>query len=347
MRRWSHAAKYAIAHALYAVGLLQLWIAYAFRRKAVVLTYHRVLSDEAYRRTWSHPGIIVHRDTFERHLQVIRRLFRVLTVAELVAQIERREPFDGPCCVITFDDGWRDTFEEAWPALRHYGMPAVVFLPADFIGSNAAFWQERLGRLLHCVWRRCAADAAFRHRGEAMLPPGAARVLGAEAGEVRGAIHDLVQSYRNKAAGGDDPGRLASALESLLEGDDEPSVDRFMTWDEVRRMAADGVSFGGHGMSHTLLTTIPMDEVAREVRESKKHLEREVGRQVVAFSYPNGNWNAEIAEQVRQAGFRIAFSTERGTTSAGCDRFAVKRLNVHEDMTATAPMLLARMAGIF
>jgi hypothetical protein len=91
-----HAVSKAMVHAkrwfrrqamevLYASGLLSLWKRAALRNRAVVLMYHRVLSDDARSASASHPGIVVRRQTFERQLRVITRHFRVLTPAEFEA----------------------------------------------------------------------------------------------------------------------------------------------------------------------------------------------------------------------------------------------------------------------
>jgi hypothetical protein len=82
------------------------------------------------------------------------------------------------------------------------------------------------------------------------------------------------------------------------------------------------------------------------VEASRDALQRSLGTDVVAFSYPNGDWNEAVAATVAAGRFRVAFSTERGSVAAGANRFAVRRVNVHEDMTSSAPMFLARVVGI-
>src|SRR3712207_3686640 len=103
--RLVYAIKVTIAYTLYYTGVFRVWQSIALRRKAVVLMYHRVLTPEARRRTGSHPGIVVDRRTFARHMAVLKRRFVVLSTEEFARHLERREPLPDSSCLITFDDG--------------------------------------------------------------------------------------------------------------------------------------------------------------------------------------------------------------------------------------------------
>jgi peptidoglycan/xylan/chitin deacetylase (PgdA/CDA1 family) len=142
-------------------------------------------------------------------------------------------------------------------------------------------------------------------------------------------------------------GLIKSLREVFLVGEklsDLPDV--FITWDEARTMARDGLVFGPHGKSHNLLTVIKSQESEKEITESKELLEKELGTTAYAFSYPNGNYNDTVLSIVKKQGCLVAFGTEKGFVSASDSPYTIKRVNIHEDMTKTVPMFLARIAGI-
>jgi peptidoglycan/xylan/chitin deacetylase (PgdA/CDA1 family) len=340
------ALRTAAVHVLYGLGLLQLWARLALRRRAVVLMYHRVLPDEERSRTWSHPAIVVSRRTFERHMRMLSRRFRVLSAVEFQRCLEEGQfyPFS---CLVTFDDGWIDTYTEAWPVLRRYGLPALVFLPSAFIGTGEVFWQERLGSLLRVVWQRARNDQAFAARAEPVLAGlDLNAVLDLKGDDTRLAIMDLVRSKKGHDAW--DPQGAVRAVSALVPGAFAAgdSIDRFIDWEQALEMARGGVSFGAHGDSHRLLTTLAPEDVGHEVRASRASLERRLGASPVAFCYPNGDWNAGVAEVVGRQ-FALAFSTRRGHVDPKREnRLAIRRINVHEDMTRTEPLMLARLLGI-
>ena len=151
-----------------------------------------------------------------------------------------------------------------------------------------------------------------------------------------------------KADAAVDTDRVLAQLGELLGGAPAvPALDRFMSWDEVREMAADGVTFGAHGETHRILTRLSDVEVRREAEVSKARIATELLTDVAAFSYPNGNWNQPVAEAIKAARYRLAFSMDRSAVSAGDDRFSVRRVNIHEDVSASVPMFLARVLGVF
>ena len=143
--------------------------------------------------------------------------------------------------------------------------------------------------------------------------------------------------------------RLTAALaaELQLSVENVKSPDAFVDWNEVDEMARQEIAFGGHGAEHRLLTRIEPESADAEIRVSKEVMASRQPDTMLAFSYPNGLWNPEIANKVREAGYRLAFTTREGLVSSADDPFTLKRLNIHEDVTKTAPMFLARLIGLF
>lgn len=347
-QRLIHGMRSAIAAGLYYSGLLRLWQAYALRDRAVVLMYHRVLTADERRRAHSHPALVVDRDTFARQMAALRRHFRVLSVAEFAGYIERREPFPPSSCLVTFDDGWLDNFTNALPILAAHHVPALIFLPIDYIGAQRVFWQEALVQLL--------TRAVAAVRGDATRRPAIAAVL---AGSGLDAALDVVDPDPKPAllamvSGRKGTGRaaleaLAAALADVLGVPPATlaASDGFIDWTQAATMRGQGVTFGGHGVDHHLLNQVPLDVAAAEIEGSKTALDRRFAEPVPTFSYPNGYWTPDVAALVRQAGYRLAFIAQGGPVRSTDDPYTLRRVNVHEAVTDSTPLFLARLAGIF
>lgn len=77
-------------------------------------------------------------EQFEQQLAFLRKNgYYGITLRQWWYQISRRQPLDGRAVLLTFDDGYADFFEHAWPLLDAYKFPATVFIVADAVGGHA------------------------------------------------------------------------------------------------------------------------------------------------------------------------------------------------------------------
>jgi peptidoglycan/xylan/chitin deacetylase (PgdA/CDA1 family) len=107
-----------------------------------------------------------------------------------------------------------------------------------------------------------------------------------------------------------------------------------LTWDEVNEMSQNKVSFGSHGCSHRIMTTLSTDEIKRELRDSKFAIQAKLGIKIDHFSYPNGDFTGAIKDLVKEAGYTSAATTKgKNEDSANPDLFALKRIGVHEGIS--------------
>ncbi len=266
---------------------------------------------------------------FDRQTALLARHFSVLSLDEL---LERRERDDVPpnAIAITFDDGYRDNFEFAFPILRRRGLPATVFLTSGTVGSNELLWHDRL------------LDAFLATR-VAALEVGGKELPMRRPRERRAALYACLRTLR--ALDPDRRDRVVARLTSALEVA-EPDERRWskLGWDEVSEMAAGGISFGAHTVSHPILTRIPRDEAVREIRDSRDAIERALGRPVTLFAYPNGSrgdFDEHVKRAVRDAGFRCAVTTVAGANDGGTDPFELRRVGMWDPAPRTAVMRLA------
>jgi peptidoglycan/xylan/chitin deacetylase (PgdA/CDA1 family) len=347
-QRLSYAVKLSVSHALYYVGLLQLWQRVVMRRKAVVLMYHRVLTAEQRERSASHPALIVDPETFARHMRLLKRRFVALTADEFVERMEQNRPFPDSACLITFDDGWHDNLTNALPVLERHGLPALVFLPVNYIGRERLFWQESLVHLLIRMLAVLRTEPERRARfAELLAPHGLGHTLDISDASPRAGLIEAMGTQKRFDRRVIEALRASLAAELQVREGELTNVDGFIDWEEARAMQARGITFGGHGAEHLLLTQASPGEVEAEIRTSRAVLaERLGGSDRMTFSYPNGYWTPDVAAVVRQEGYRVGFVTQRGFVDSSDDRFTVRRLNVHEAVTSTAPMFLARVVGL-
>ncbi|MCM8811769.1 MAG: polysaccharide deacetylase family protein [Candidatus Omnitrophica bacterium] len=100
--------------------------------------------------------------------------------------------------------------------------------------------------------------------------------------------------------------------------------------DQIRQMAAGGISFGSHTIHHAYLPSLPREKIREELSGSKKELES-MGIQARFLSYPGGGFNPEIQCMAAGAGYEAACTTNRGLRRQPVDLWAIRRIAIHEN----------------
>lgn len=346
--RFAYSGRVIISHCLFYLGILHLMQKIVLRRKAVVLMYHRVLSADEQRRTGSHPALVVNSLTFAMQMAVLRCRFNVMTMDQFADRMMRRVPFEPSSCVITFDDGWLDNFTNALPVLREHRLSATIFLPVNYIGRCRLFPREALTHLLvRTVFEVQKNPSCVSRFSELLAPVGLVDVLDLQESNPRSSIIAAVGSRRYMSVPSVERLVGALAFELGIELDELGDADKFVDWDQVDAMSRENVAFGGHGAEHRVLTQVPEDVVDTEIRESKAMMDSRFGDVVPTFSYPGGGWNLEVADRVKNSGYYLAFTTDAGHVDCNDNPFALRRLNIHEGVTDSKAMFLARLVGLF
>ncbi|RIK93449.1 MAG: hypothetical protein DCC71_24030 [Proteobacteria bacterium] len=294
---------------------------------AVVLAYHRVLPRAEAERLAVEPGMYVTPESFRAHLAALREHFSVLRLGELAERLRSGAALPPRACAITFDDGWRDNHEHAWPALREAGLPATIFLVAERVGTAGCFWPDE-------VCRRLAALAPDARREVARA------LLGAEPGA---RPEDAVLAHWKRLPEADRERALARLRELAPHGDG--AARELLDWDEVHAMARGGIDFESHGATHAILTAVGRARAAAELTRARDVLRAQgLGRDDL-LAYPSGAYDDAVVDAARRCGVRAAFTIEPGLVSRGAPHLSLPRIPLHQDISASAAELLYQVPG--
>jgi peptidoglycan/xylan/chitin deacetylase (PgdA/CDA1 family) len=112
------------------------------RNAAVIVAFHRVQESDR------SDSLSIDTETFERHCRFYQRHFQVVPLPELVYRISAGEPINRHLA-ITFDDGYRDNFENARPVLEKLSLPATFFVVTEWMGSDVVPWWDEARGVRH------------------------------------------------------------------------------------------------------------------------------------------------------------------------------------------------------
>ncbi len=267
------------------------------RNALLVLNYHRV--GDAAATPYDSGTFGPTAEQFDWQLRYLKSHFNCVTLGEALAMIAAEAPLRSSL-LLTFDDGYLDNYQTAFPLLRSHGLQATFFLPTDFIGTNRIPWWDTIAYIVKHS-RRSAFRISYPQTSEFCIQPGDAAAT----------VFQILSLCANTST--TDHGPLIDELETACDCQrPNGSTERcFMNWDEAREMQAGGMAFGSHTHSHEILSGLSPERQAFELSESRAILERELGRTIDTLSYPVGwpyTFNDHTLEAVRQSGYRAAFS---------------------------------------
>lgn len=221
--------------------------------KVIVLNYHKIDNMNI--------SLSVLPEDFEQQMQYLYdHGYHTITPDDLYNSLEGTEELPDNPVLITFDDGYRDNYDNAYPILKKYGFKATVFVVTGFLGK-----------------------------------------------------------YPN-----------------------------YLTWDMAREMDANGISIQSHTVDHKSMTDLTDDQLRAELVDSKKQAEKELGHTVDYMAYPTGTYNLHIAQLVKDAGYKAAFTIKYGNVDKASNIYALERVPVfHTEDTNKSFLERIRYTPIF
>lgn len=305
-----------------------------------ILMYHRVIDSGAVSKP--EPGTWVDVQTFESQMQFLKRTCDIKPLPEFVESLQSSISPPRPVSAVTFDDGWRDNFTNAFPILERLGVPATIFLVSQCIESGKAPWFEdawnSLLQLQESDLSKLSLPAELRSSVAQLLQKDGLE-RDTKASECLGIIKHMSDSLRKET------------IEHLSRVTGCSGLERVMLdWQEIRTMARCGVDFGVHTRSHAILTQLSDDELNSEIAGAKADIENKLGQKVASFAYPNGDLNGNVLEKIIDAGLDIACTTAQSHCRKSDDRLTLPRIGIHQGFSqgirSFSPLIFRLRLGI-
>jgi peptidoglycan/xylan/chitin deacetylase (PgdA/CDA1 family) len=266
-----------------------------------ILMYHRVTPQNE---KWSMSATDLN--IFEKQIKWLNRNFNIIKLSELIQIFQAGKINDKKyqkAVVITFDDGYKDNYLYAYPILKKYKIPATIFLTSGYIDTGNLFWWDIVGYII-CHTKKKNIDI-----------PNFGKFSLIDNKEKFNCISFLLKKFKKI------PNNLKNNyiinLQNICEIIVPPGLGKKMilSWDEIREMKDNGITFGVHAATHPNLTNISLAEAEKEIKNSKKMIENQLKTDATLFAYPYGSkldYNSEIIKLIKNIGFKGAVTTNYG-----------------------------------
>jgi peptidoglycan/xylan/chitin deacetylase (PgdA/CDA1 family) len=289
-------------------------------------------------------------EAFRGQLSYLAERYRFVSLDEVSNMINGHEPLISGGIVVTFDDGYQDNYTLARPVLISHAIPATIFVATGAVDGRIPIWTHELREAVLGGSRRVVD----------LRPFGWELWLFETVQDRQRCLESLRK--RLKALPEDQRKRTATAVFHELGWDKEAQSNArvlstlMMTWEMIRGLRKDGMTIGAHTVSHPILTSISEEDAEREIMESKRCIEAQVGEPVRHFAYPNGtrrDWSSAVQNLVRRAGFQSACTTVYGTNTLGTDLYALQRVEIQDNGCMdpfgrfSPALFVASLTGVF
>lgn len=328
--------KSLLAKALDVTGCGRMLRAAATWSGVLILNYHRIgdrhdsILD---RNLWSATD-----EDFDAQIEMISKNFDVVGLEDLDAIYRTGS---GRYVMVTFDDGYRDNYTNAYPILKAHNVPATFFITTGFLDIPKVPWWDEIAWIVRST--RTEGLAANKWTGSPIVfdEPDREAAISRLLTVYKGLPGSVTEEYIDFLANQLQMPRCPRAIADEL----------WMTWDMIREMRQNGMSFGGHTVTHPILANLTPDQQDWEVAECRRRLVEEVGEPIEAFSYPVGgpkSFNQYTRAALSRHGFRWGFTYLGGYSHFDQeDRLAVPRTAIETDIDLPIFRAIATLPQVF
>lgn len=289
----------------------------------LVLGYHRIGNrDEA---LFDPDLYSATADQLDSQVAYLKQYYSLVTLDEALEFVNGTHRARSPRCkvLITFDDGYLDNYELAFPILQSHGVQGVFFLATEMVGSTQIPWWDFIAYKL-----RMSENSRF------FLDYPHYLAVDIKANGFDKSLRDVLYLYKSPI--NTDHTRFINDLKEQTKGED-PAVGRrqFLNWDEAKEMLNAGMAFGSHSHSHRMLSQLSVEQQQQELTQSRAIFQEQLGICADTIAYPVGirsSYTERTQRLAQELGYRAAFSFHGGVNRPVCiQRYALSRVSIGDE----------------
>ncbi len=226
---------------------------------------------------------------FKKQLKLLKNTYKIIGLKELEDVIKEDVNFQNHL-LLTFDDGDKSFYENAFPVLKELKISAIIFVITDLINSHKPFWWDEIEYYLGSV-------------------EGNAKVW-------------EVKTWSNK--------KREAFLKELRKSSQKPLFQqKQLTTNQLREMQTSGITIANHSHTHPMFNQCTVEELDFELNQSTQILEK-LGLTPNIFAYPNGNYSELAEEKLKDYNTKIAFLFDHKINRGKINPLRISRLAVND-----------------
>ena len=264
---------------------------------------------------------------FEKQMRYLNKYCSILSIDEVVNLYSKKAKITGEYFVVTFDDGFKNNFTNAFPILLKYNIPAIFYISTGMINSKNLFWVDQI---------ECCVNNSTKKKFTININK---RNYTFNLNNINNRAKALFTIKKIcKKLSKEKKDDVITSLKEKLEI--EPSVKfsknyELLNWSDIRKMNKSKlIKFGAHTINHEILSYLSPKEMKKQISLSINKLGKELGEKVTHFSYPEGqkdHFDSSIIKYLKARGIVCSPSAISGVNDNNDDLFRLKRIMVGFD----------------
>lgn len=289
------------------------------QNKIVIFNYHRIRDNN---KPINFDETVFGPDArrFKKEMEWIKKETRILSEEELINIVYYKKTIKQICSLVTFDDGYVDNFELAYPILKEMKIPAIFFIPTHHLLERKVGWWDVVAYLL----KQTSLHAfTFQNKKHVITDPSI--LIKQFILELKSTDADKIDDYLLN---------LSIALEVPFPDINLQSAE-LMTCEQIKILSQNGMTIGSHSHDHSILSKQDSAHLKLQLHKSVQILESVLNKKINSIAYPVGGYEHfnDITKSVsRDVGFKLGFSYLTGVNNCGeIDAFNIKRMKIQPE----------------
>ena len=296
------------------------------RKKIRVLMYHGVGNQQT-DFNLDIPSLIISIKNFEKQINYLSKSYNIISMYDLASHIKKKIPFPSNSVIITFDDGLKNNFINAFPILQKYNIKATVFLITDYIDTLKISWLNKFSYVTKKI-----GLSEFVEEFKRKFP--AYSNLTGKIGQKN--IIELTNFILRYKVDDNIREKFIQGLYNKfkIKINKKKIKDLYLSWKEIKKMSDSGISFGSHTSTHPVLSMLNYKKKKKEIVNSKKNIEVKLDKKINLFAYPYGNkddFDLNIKKILVNNNFLCAVSGIDGFNNLNSDLYELKRICIVDE----------------
>lgn len=271
---------------------------------------------------------------FEEQVKRISKSYKMVSLDDVAATIRGEQDLPEKCCLLTFDDGFKEHFETVFPILHRHKISGVFFpitvtLEGKMVAAHkihllmATIGIKKIAQLFNdFLSGKSKETQKFFFVDDKKKLDEHYRFDDAITVNLKIRLQTLPADLK------------AEFLDVIFEeycGKEGEWVKKFyLSSSDILEMSGSNMVIGSHTHNHKHLDKLSSDEAKYELETSKTILEKLINKAIKSISYPYGHFNEGTIAILKELGYDIGLGTEAAVNKNSLNQWALKRLNVQD-----------------